>query len=160
MASLVELALPEIEYPESDGQPIGETDFHITATLLLLQMLRDHFESNPQVYVASDLMFYYERGNPRAVKAPDILVVKGVGKHKRRVYKLWEESAIPCTIVEITSKQTAQADLTTKYQLYERLGVKEYFLFDLLEEYLKPTCKVLPWFKDIIRLCLCQQKVN
>lgn len=138
MASLVELALPEIEYPESDGQPIGETDFHITATLLLLQMLRDRFESNPQVYVASDLMFYYEPGNPRAVKAPDILVVKGVGKHKRRVYKLWEESAIPCTIVEITSKQTAQADLTTKYQLYERLGVKEYFLFDPLEEYLKP----------------------
>ena len=138
MASLVELAFPAIEYPESDGQPIGETDFHITATLLLLQMLRDHFESNPQVYVASDLMFYYEPGNPRAVKAPDILVVKGVGKHKRRVYKLWEEFAIPCTIFEITSKQTAQADLTTKYQLYERLGVKEYFLFDPLDEYLQP----------------------
>ncbi len=138
MASLVELAFPKIEYPESDGQPIGETDFHITATLLLLQMLRDHFESNPQVYVASDLMFYYEPSNPRAVKAPDILVVKGVGKHKRRVYKLWEESAVPCTIFEITSKQTAQADLTTKYQLYERLGVKEYFLFDPLDEYLQP----------------------
>ena len=138
MASLVELAFLEIEYPESDGQPIGETDFHITATLLLLQMLRDHFESHPQVYVASDLMFYYEPGNPRAVKAPDVLVVKGVGKHKRRVYKLWEESVIPCTIFEITSKQTAQADLTTKYQLYERLGVKEYFLFDPLDEYLQP----------------------
>ena len=138
MASLVELAFLTIEYPESDGQPIGETDFHITATLLLLQMLRDHFESNPQVYVASDLMFYYELGNPRAVKAPDILVVKGVGKYKRRVYKLWEEAAVPCTIFEITSKQTAQADLTTKYQLYERLGVKEYFLFDPLDEYLQP----------------------
>jgi len=138
MASLVELAFPEIEYPESDGQPIGETDFHITATLLLLQMLRDYFESNPQVYVASDLMFYYEPGNPRAAKAPDILVVKGVGKHKRRIYKLWEEVAVPCTIFEITSKQTAQADLTTKYQLYERLGVKEYFLFDPLDEYLQP----------------------
>ncbi len=143
MASLVELALPAIEYPESDGQPIGETDFHITATLLLLQMLRDYFESNPQVYVASDLMFYYEPGNPRAVKAPDILVVKGVGKHKRRIYKLWEESAVPCTIFEITSKQTAQADLTTKYQLYERLGVKEYFLFDPLDEYLQPRLQGL-----------------
>ena len=138
MASLVELAFPAIEYPESDGQSIGETDFHITATLLLLQMLRDYFENHPQVYVASDLMFYYEPGNPRAVKAPDILVVKGVGKHKRRVYKLWEESAVPCTIFEITSKQTAQVDLTTKYQLYERLGVKEYFLFDPLNEYLQP----------------------
>lgn len=102
-------------------------------------MLRDHFENEPQIYVASDMMFYYEPGNPRAVKAPDVLVVKGVGKHKRRVYKLWEEQAVvPCTLFEITSKQTAQADLTTKYQLYERLGVKEYFLFDPLAEYLQP----------------------
>jgi Uma2 family endonuclease len=138
MASLLELAFPEIEYPESDGQPIGETDFHITATLLLLQMLRDHFENEPQIYVASDMMFYYEPGNPRAVKAPDVFVVKGVGKHKRRIYQLWKEQAVPCTIFEITSKQTAQADLTTKYQLYERLGVKEYFLFDPLAEYLQP----------------------
>ena len=42
------------------------------------------------------------------------------------------------TIFEITSKQTAQADLTTKYQLYEQLAVKEYFLFDPLDEYLQP----------------------
>jgi Uma2 family endonuclease len=67
-----------------------------------------------------------------------VLVVKGVSKHKRRIYKLWEEQAVPCTLFEITSKQTGSADLTTKYQLYERLGVKEYFLFDPLEEYLKP----------------------
>ncbi len=33
-------------------------------------------------------MASYESGNPRAVKAPDILVVKGIGKHKRHVYKL------------------------------------------------------------------------
>jgi Uma2 family endonuclease len=138
MASLLELAFPEIEYPESDGQPIGETDFHFTTIILLIQALRDYFADHPQVYVAGDLMFYYEQGNLHAVKAPDVLVVKGVPKHKRRVYKLWEEQAIPCTIFEITSKQTGSADLTTKYQLYERLGVKEYFLFDPLAEYLQP----------------------
>ena len=120
MASLVELAFPAIEYPESDGQPIGETDFHFTTIILLVQALRDYFAEQP-VYVAGDLMFYYERGNPHAVKAPDVLVVKGVSKHKRRVYKLWEEQAVPCTLFEITSKQTGSADLTTKYQLYERL---------------------------------------
>jgi Uma2 family endonuclease len=138
MASLLELAFPEIEYPESDGQPIGETDFHLTTIILLIQALRDYFADHPQVYIAGDLMFYYEQGNPHAVKAPDVLVIKGVPKHKRRVYKLWEEQAVPCTIFEITSKQTAQADLTTKYELYERLDVKEYFLFDPLDEYLKP----------------------
>ena len=66
-------------------------------------------------------------------------MVKGVGKHKRRVYKLWEEQVVPCTIFEITSKQTGSADLTTKYQLYGQLGIKEYFLFDPLGEYLQPN---------------------
>ena len=138
MASLVELAIPVIEYPESDGQPIGETDFHFTTIILLIQALRDYFADHPQVYVAGDLMFYYEKGNPYAAKAPDVLVVKGVHKHKRRIYKLWEEQVVPCTIFEITSKQTGSVDLTIKYQLYERLGVKEYFLFDPLDEYLRP----------------------
>ncbi|NJO18447.1 MAG: Uma2 family endonuclease [Thioploca sp.] len=138
MASLVELAFPAIEYPESDGQPIGETDFHFTTIILLVQALRDYFAEQP-VYVAGDLMFYYEQGNPHAVKAPDVLVVKGVSKHKRRIYKLWEEQVVPCTLFEITSKQTGSADLTTKYQLYERLGIKEYFLFDPLGEYLQPN---------------------
>ncbi|MEJ2236323.1 MAG: Uma2 family endonuclease [Syntrophobacterales bacterium] len=138
MASLVELALPAIEYPESDGQPIGETDFHFTTIILLVQALRDYF-AEQSVYVAGDLMFYYEQGNPHAVKAPDVSVVKGISKHKRRIYKLWEEQVVPCTIFEITSKQTGSADLTTKYQLYERLGIKEYFLFDPLGEYLQPN---------------------
>ena len=138
MASLVELALPAIEYPESDGQPIGETDFHFTTIILLVQALRDYFAEQP-VYVAGDLMFYYNKDDPHAVKAPDVLVVKGVSKHKRRIYKLWEEQVVPCTIFEITSKQTGSADLTTKYQLYEQLGIKEYFLFDPLDEYLRPN---------------------
>ena len=138
MASLVELAFPTIEYPESDGQPSGETDFHFTTIILLVQALRDYFAEQP-VYVAGDLMFYYEQGNPHAVKAPDVLVVKGISKHKRRIYKLWEEQAVPCTLFEITSQQTGSADLTTKYQLYERLGIKEYFLFDPLGEYLQPN---------------------
>ena len=58
MASLIELAFPAIEYPESDGQPSGETDFHFTTIILLVQALRDYFAEQP-VYVAGDLMFYY-----------------------------------------------------------------------------------------------------
>ena len=45
---------------------------------------------------------------------------------------------VPCTIFEITSKQTGSADLSAKYQLYEQLAIKEYFLFDRLDEYLQP----------------------
>ncbi len=141
MATLSPLAVPppaDPDYPETDGKPIGETDFHITAILTLLQLLRDFFAPEEQVYVGGDMMFYYEKDNPKAVRAPDVFVVKGIGKHKRRIYKLWEERALPCTIFEITSKQSRAEDLKVKYALYERLGVQEYFLFDPLGEYLAP----------------------
>lgn len=127
-----------IHYPESDGQPIGETDFHITAILYLRQALRHFFRQTEQIYVAADMLFYYEEGNPAAVKAPDVFVVKGISKHDRRIYKLWEEEMAPCTIFEVTSRSTRLEDLGTKRGLYEMLGVREYFLFDPLDEYLSP----------------------
>ncbi len=130
-----------IEYPEADGQTIGKTDFQFTAIILLVQMLRDFFAQNPQVYVAGEMNFYYEQDNPKAVKTLDVFVVKGVLKHKRRFFKRWEEQAVPNTIVEIISKPINQTDLGAKFGLYDRLGVREYFLFDPLGEHLKPRLR-------------------
>jgi len=55
---------------------------------------------------------------------------------ERESFKTWEERASPCVILEITSKGTAEEDRENKYALYQRLGVREYFLFDPLREYL------------------------
>jgi len=128
-----------ITYPESDGEPIGETDWHIAVILYLRQALR-YFFRNQQVYVAADLLFYYEEGETSVYKVPDVFVVKDVAPHDRRTYKLWEEdNKQPNIIFEITSKSTRWDDLTTKKALYELLGVQEYILFDPLDEYLKPN---------------------
>ncbi len=132
------LAGPAIHYPESDGKPMGETDFHISAILYLRQALRHHFRSAEQVYVAANMLFYYEEGNPGAVTSPDVFVVKGIPKHDRRIYKLWEERVAPCVTFEITSRSSRLEDLGTKRALYEMLGVQEYYLFDPLGEYLSP----------------------
>ena len=131
-------SLTKIYYPESDGKPVGETDFHIAALFYLWQALRFHYRNDPNVYVAGNMLFYYEQGNPAEFKVPDIFVVKGVAKHDRRVYKLWEEKAAPCVVFEITSRSTRLDDLGTKRALYEMLGVREYYLFDPLDEYLRP----------------------
>ncbi|NJN98142.1 MAG: Uma2 family endonuclease [Anaerolineales bacterium] len=129
---------PDIHYPESDGQPMGETEFHINAILHLFQSLRHFFQQAETTYVAADMLFYYEEGNPAAFKVPDVFVVKGVSKQSRRVYKLWQERIAPCAVFEITSASTWLEDLGGKRALYERLGVPEYFLFDPLDEYLSP----------------------
>lgn len=127
-----------IEYPESDGKPVGETDFHIAAILYLRAALRAFFRHVADVYVAADMLFYYEEGERNVYKVPDVFVVKGIAKHDRRTYKLWEEKTPPTVIFEITSKGTRWEDTGDKKGLYAALGVQEYYLFDPLGEYLKP----------------------
>src|SRR6185312_8051243 len=85
------------------------------------------------------MFFYYEKGDPRAVKAPDIMVIKEIdGTYERRTFKLWVEDRVPSVIFEITSDETRRDDAVVKLELYARLGVAEYFLFDPLGEYLDP----------------------
>ncbi len=127
-----------VYYPETDGQPIGETDTHINVIFYLRQALRYFFRRTETVYVAANLFLYYQEGDPHARQAPDVFVVKGVPKFDRRTYKLWEELVSPCTIFEITLPSTRLKDFGDKKGLYETLGVEEYFLFDPLGEYLEP----------------------
>jgi hypothetical protein len=84
------------------------------------------------------MLFYYEEGSPAACVAPDVFVVLGVAKAERRTYKLWEEGQPPTVVFEITSRESRLEDLGTKWALYAMLGVREYFLYDPLGEYLRP----------------------
>jgi Uma2 family endonuclease len=131
-------AVQPIHYPERDGKPMAETDVHIDVLIYLREALKDHFRDEPQVYVAGNMLLYYEEGNPAACVAPDIFVVQGVSKGERRTYKLWEEGQPPTVIFEITSRGSRLEDLGTKRALYAMLGVREYFLSDPLGEYLRP----------------------
>ena len=128
---------PKDEYPASDGMPMAETEVHIMATVHLLSALRTYFRKRDDVYVIGDMFLYYRQGDPKARKAPDVMVAKGVDATiKRRTYKLWEEKVPPCFAVEITSGGTKLEDIVTKPALYAKLGISEYFLFDPLHEYL------------------------
>jgi len=127
-----------IIYPESDGKPMGETDLHITLLTYLREALLDHFRDDPQVYVAGNLFIYYEEGNPAAVVAPDVFVVRGAPQGNRRIYKLWEEGKGPDVVFELTSRSTRLDDLGTKRVLYAMLGVTEYYIFDPFGDYLEP----------------------
>ena len=129
----------EIIYPDSDGEPMGETGIHVQAIMYICSSLLTFFQAIADVYVAADMFLYYEEGNPKAVKAPDVMVIKGVdGTYERRSFKLWEEQRGPCVIFEVTSKSSMLEDLVNKSMLYAQLGVREYFIFDPLQEYLEP----------------------
>jgi Uma2 family endonuclease len=128
----------QIDYPERDGKPMAETDTHRQAMTDTIQTLADFFRDQPDVYVAGNLLLYYEEGNPKASVAPDVFVVFGVPKGLRRTYKLWEERQAPAVVIEFTSRSTRLEDQGEKRVVYSWLGVREYFLCDPLAEYLNP----------------------
>lgn len=127
-----------IEYPESGGQPVGESEVHSRAFFDTAWCLGMRFAEDPDIYVWGNLLLYYTEGDPSARVCPDLFLVGGVPKHQRQSYKLWEEGQAPLLVIEFTSERTRQEDLGFKKDLYERLGVKEYFLFDPLGEHLEP----------------------
>jgi hypothetical protein len=47
-----------VDYPESDGQPMGETDVHRDAMFRIIELLKRHFR-HQKVYVSGDLLLYY-----------------------------------------------------------------------------------------------------
>ena len=119
-----------VEYPESDGEPLSESDFQLEWIVYLINVLRYFFRQRDDVYVAGNLLIYYEEGYPPSAVAPDVFVVFGVGNHKRKTYRVWEEGQVPHFILEVLSDSTAFTDRGSKKGLYEVLGVQEYFLFD------------------------------
>jgi len=127
-----------IHYPESDGRPMAETQTHGQVMIDLIHALGRRYADVPDVYVWGNMLLYYVEGDPGACLAPDLFLVKGVDKHVRRTYKLWEEGQAPSLTIEVTSRSTQSEDVKTKKGVYERLGVAEYFLFDPLGEYLRP----------------------
>jgi Uma2 family endonuclease len=134
----VQITYSEIEYPETDGKPMAETDVHRDQMVYLIEALKAHYRDRDDVYVAGNLLLYYEEGDIHSRVAPDVMVVFDVARRQRRTYRLWEEGPAPSVVFEISSRSTRSEDLWQKRGLYEFLGVAEYFLYDPIHEYLEP----------------------
>nr|WP_054693980.1 Uma2 family endonuclease [Syntrophomonas palmitatica] len=67
----------------------------------------------------------------QTVVQPDIVVICDNSKLDRRGYR-----GAPAMVVEILSPQTTKKDLREKYDLYERSGIKEYWVVFPLDQVL------------------------
>jgi Uma2 family endonuclease len=127
----------EVEYPESDGQPMGETDLHRDWMFRILELMRYRYRGQ-RVYTASNLLVYYEKGEPSKFVVPDDFVVKDCDPGRRRTFKIWEEGKSPDVVFEVTSLASRNDDASYKPHIYAKIRVKEYFLYDPTAEYLRP----------------------
>ena len=123
----------EIFYPSEDGEPLAETSVHADAIMATVAVLRNYlaekFAARSPVVLA-DQFLYYAQGFPRLRVAPDVMVIFDIAQKPYDNYKIWETGKIPSVIFEVTSESTQAHDQTKKQELYESIGVLEYWLFD------------------------------
>ncbi len=127
-----------IHYPDSDGEPLAESDYQFYPLTDTVRALGLHFANRPDVYVAGNMLVYYRVNEVNARLAPDVFVVFGVDDHLRRSYFVWREGKAPDFVMEIASESTVNNDTGEKRDRYAELGVSEYWRFDPTGECLEP----------------------
>ena len=125
------IADEKIYYPSTVENYMPEGIVHFLLNVQIALTLITHFADRKNVKVFGDLMLYYNQGNPKKFISPDIMVCFDLEKAPTKVYKLWEEKVVPSVVIEVASESTWKDDLYRKYDLYEQLGVKEYYIYDV-----------------------------
>ena len=91
-----------VVYPISDDQPMAESGIHRRCMIDVADTLELWFRRHGRddVCVGSNNFLYYERGNSRAVVAPDVYVVVGAPAGLRDTYMLGNEPKGPDFVTE------------------------------------------------------------
>ncbi|NJL14578.1 MAG: Uma2 family endonuclease, partial [Microscillaceae bacterium] len=138
---------PESFYPSNDGKPMSENTLHFLLLVTLKYVLDCLFDHDENVLVAGDLLIYPLEGDIQKRMAPDMMVVFGRPRmpHRGSYIMSKEEGVPPAVVFEIASPSNYKdkEDLGNRYDFYNRLGVKEYFVI-----HTKPSM----WLEVFVRI--------
>jgi Uma2 family endonuclease len=120
-----------IIYPESDGKPMGDNTRQTTWIVFLFDVLEALFATNPDVFVAANLLWYPIQSDNITRIGPDVMVAFGRPKGHRGSYKQWEEAGLaPQVVFEVKSPGNTKQEMQQKALLYTQYGCEEYYLYD------------------------------
>ncbi len=123
--------IPQVIYPDSDGQPMSDNTLQFSWIVKIKENLEILFAENPDVFVAGDLLWYPVEGNNKICRAPDTMVAFGRPKGYRGSYLQWKEENIdPQVVFEILSPGNRLAEMAAKFDFYNNYGVEEYYIYD------------------------------
>jgi Uma2 family endonuclease len=142
--------LERILNPISDGEPVAESKMHLRVIITTLLVLENYLKTIAQerntspehegLVLANQFLLYSLDGKD-GHKAPDVMVIPDVPNlvngRERDNYSVRDGSPTPIVTFEMTSQGTKQEDFYEKKNLYARLGVQEYWLFDPKAEWIK-----------------------
>lgn len=120
----------EIYYPETDESTMPEGILHFLLSVRLASTLLAFFVNRDDVKVFGNVMLYYEQGLPQKFISPDLMICFGLENSPISVYKLWETKVVPAVVIELASETTWLNDVSSKLAIYQKLGVKEYYIYD------------------------------
>lgn len=133
-AAIAPNILSEIDYPDSDGNPMSDNTEQYRWIVIIKENLEIMFADDPNVFIAGDLLWYPVRHTQKRV-APDVMVALRRPKGRRGSYKQWlEDNIAPQVAFEILSPSNKDRrgldSLEDKFDFYETYGVKEYYIYD------------------------------
>ena len=120
-------AYPPNEEPMAD---IARLLYHF---LDMMWPLIELFRKRPDVFVNGNVFIYYLDGDDVKAIAPDLMVSFDVDEERimeSGSYHIWAVGKPPELVMEIGSKSTYNRDLTEKRDIYAKLGIPQYWLFD------------------------------
>jgi Uma2 family endonuclease len=126
-----QLKKTEIIYPDCDGQPMSDNTLQFSWIVKIKENLEILFAQDPHVFVAGDLLWYPVEGNNTTRRAPDAMAIFGRPKGYRGSYQQWlEDNIAPQVVFEILSPGNRLAEMTAKFEFYDKYGVEEYYIYD------------------------------
>ena len=81
----------DVLYPDSDGKPMADNTEQYKWIVIIKENLEILFADVNNVFIAADLLWYPVRSKVITPTAPDVMVVFGRPKGKRRSYRQWRE---------------------------------------------------------------------
>ena len=124
--------LPDIFYEEPEPVEDGmQQEFSIQT---IKGCLWERYLGRSDIFVSNAIFISYDRTNGNARIQPDLFIAFGVDAAAIREnlpnFWIWETGKVPDFVMEVASPSTAANDTGPKRNLYQRLGVTEYWRFD------------------------------
>ncbi|MDQ3132334.1 MAG: Uma2 family endonuclease [Acidobacteriota bacterium] len=126
----------EVFYPDTDESIMPEGILHFLLSVRLTSMLLAFFANREDVKIFGNVMLYYEQGFPKKFISPDLMICFGLKESPTSVYRLWETKVVPSVVIEFASETTWLNDVSSKLAIYQKLGVKEYYVYEVDSKHL------------------------
>ena len=124
--------LPDIFYEEPE--PVEDGMQQEPPIDRIGHLLRQRYEDWPDVFISGGVFVSYDVTDGNRRVRPDLFIAFDVDNAGIRYnlpnFWIWEIGKAPDFVMEVASPSTAANDLGWKRELYQRLGIQEYWRFD------------------------------